>query len=203
MTATNSVGTGPASWGFVAGDTCGFLRPFLVHRRRSSAVAGDGQATVSWTAPSTGGSPITGYTVTTSPGGAHDPASGTSVLVTGLTDGQAYTFTVAATNSIGTGAASSASSPVTPAAAVTAPGAPTAVGAVPGDGQATVSWTAPSNGGSPITSYTVTSSPGTIVMTSSTTSALVTGLTDGTAYTFTVTATNTSAPDRRRPLRRR
>ncbi len=155
-----------------------------------SAVAGDGQATVSWTAPSNGGSPITGYTVTTSPGGVTTPASGTSVLVTGLTNGTAYTFTVTATNSVGTGAASSDSAPVTPSAAPTAPGAPTGVVAVPGDGQATVSWTAPSNGGSPITSYTVTSSPGAVVVDSGTSSVTVTGLTDGTAYTFTVTATN-------------
>ena len=136
---------------------------------------------MSWTAPATNGSPITGYTVTTSPGGATTPASGTSVLVTGLTDGTPYTFTVTATNGIGTSLASDPSSPVTPAApTATAPDAPTGVGAVAGDGQATVSWTAPAANGSPITGYTVTTSPGGATTPASGTSVLVSGLTDGT-----------------------
>jgi hypothetical protein len=157
-----------------------------------SAVAGDGQATVSWTAPNSNGSAITGYTVTTSPGGATTPASGTSVVVGGLTDGSQYTFTVTATNGVGTGPASSPSSPVTPTAAATVPGAPINVAAVVGNGQATVSWSAPaSNGGSTITGYTVTSSPGNFpAATAGATSAAVIGLANGTTYTFTVTATN-------------
>src|SRR5258708_37412454 len=82
----------------------------------------------------------------------------TTETVTGLSNGTAYTFTVAATNAAGTGAASSASNSVTP---VGPPGPPTAVSATAGNGQATVSWTAPSsNGGSAISYYTVTPSPG-------------------------------------------
>src|SRR5205823_3891635 len=74
--------------------------------------------------------------------------------------------------------------------AATAPGVPTGVSAGAGDAQATVSWTAPAaDGGSPITSYTVTSSGGQTA-TVTTTSATVTGLTNGTTYTFTVVATN-------------
>lgn len=76
----------------------------------------------------------------------------------------------------------------TSAPAPTVPGAPTNVTAVAGDGEATVSWSAPaSNGGAEITSYTATTNPS---CTTSTTSCTVTGLTNGTAYTFTVTATN-------------
>lgn len=70
-------------------------------------------------------------------------------------------------------------------------GVPTAVTGAAGDGEVTVSWTAPTNdGGSAITSYTATSDPGSFTCTTATTSCDVTGLTNGDAYTFTVTATN-------------
>lgn len=82
-----------------------------------SAVAGAGQATVSWTAPaSNGGAAITSYTVTASPGGLTVTTAGTSATVTGLTNGTTYTFTVTATNSAGTSSASSPSTGVTPTA---------------------------------------------------------------------------------------
>jgi hypothetical protein len=72
-----------------------------------------------------------------------------------------------------------------------APSAPTAVSATAGYKQATVSFTAPtSTGGAAITSYTVTSSPGSITATGASSPLTVTGLTAGTSYTFTVTATN-------------
>ena len=74
--------------------------------------------------------------------------------------------------------------------AITKPDAPTGVsGTSGGNASTTVSWTAPSDGGSPITSFTVTSNAGQ-TCTSTTTSCSVTGLTNGTPYTFTVTATN-------------
>jgi hypothetical protein len=160
-----------------------------------TATAGNGQATVSWAAPSNnGGSPITGYAITSSPGGVTVTAAGsaTSAAVAPLTNGTSYTFTVTATNAIGTGPASTPSNAVTPSAPVP-PGAPSNVSATAGDGQATVNWTTPaSNGGSPITAYTITSSPGGLTATASgsATSAVVSGLVDGTNYTFTVTAAN-------------
>ena len=80
-----------------------------------SVTPGDGSATVTWTAPDNGGSPITGYTVTASPGGATCTTSTTSCTVTGLTNGVAYTFTVVATNGAGTGPAAGGG-PVTPTA---------------------------------------------------------------------------------------
>jgi hypothetical protein len=110
--------------------------------------------------------------------------------MTGLTNGTAYTFTVTATNAIGTGPASAVSNSVT-LAPPTIPGAPTTGIASAGNTQAIVRFTAPaSNGGSAITGYTVTSSPGNITRTGTASPITVTGLTNGTAYTFTVKATN-------------
>ncbi|WP_259528353.1 Ig-like domain-containing protein [Shewanella baltica] len=238
-----------------------------------SATAGDTQASVAFVAPvNIGGSAITGYTVTTNP--AHVvPVNGASspLVITGLTNGQAYTFTVTATNTAGTGAASVASNSINPAAAqtitfanpsaqnfgtaptltatsnsgltptftssttsvctitsagaltfVTAgsctinadqpgdgsylpatqvsrtftvnpilPGAPTTVVATAGDTAASVVFIAPvSAGGVNITGYTVTSTPGGFTGIGAGSPIVVTGLTNGTSYTFTVTATN-------------
>lgn len=81
-----------------------------------TAVVGNGSALVSWTAPADGGSAITGYTVTASPGGAGVTVAGTvtSATISGLSNGTVYTFTVAATNALGNGPTSAASAPVTP-----------------------------------------------------------------------------------------
>ena len=80
-----------------------------------TAVAGNGQATVSFTAPAdNGGSPITGYIVTSSPGNITATGTGTTITVTGLTNGITYTFTVKAVNAVGNSAESAASNAVTP-----------------------------------------------------------------------------------------
>ena len=84
-----------------------------------AAMAGNGFARVSWNAPASNGySPITQYTITTSPGGktCSTTANVHSCKIAGLTNGIAYTFTVTATNAIGTSPASTPSAPVTPAA---------------------------------------------------------------------------------------
>ena len=81
-----------------------------------TATAGNGQVTVSFDAPFDGGSPITEYIVTTSPGGITTTGSAISITVDGLTNGVAYSFTVKAVNAAGEGPESSASNEVTPQA---------------------------------------------------------------------------------------
>jgi len=75
-----------------------------------------GAVKVTTTAPaSNGGSAITGYTFTATPGGATCTASSpaASCVITGLAGGTAYTFKAQATNAAGTGTASAASTAVT------------------------------------------------------------------------------------------
>jgi len=85
-----------------------------------TATAGDSQANVTFTAPgNNGGSAITTYTATASPDGAFGTCAGPAACtatVSGLNNGTAYTFTVTATNAIGTSVASGASNSVTPKA---------------------------------------------------------------------------------------
>ena len=92
---------------------------------KPTATAGDGTATVTWSAPDDGGSTITKYTVTPyigstaqTPKDVTGSPAATSTTISGLTNGTAYTFKVSATNAVGTSAQSAASDPVTPAAPV-------------------------------------------------------------------------------------
>ncbi len=185
VTATNAVGSGTSSFSSI------IVTPATVPDAPTmgGATPGNAQASVTFTAPaSDGGSTITGYTVTSSPGGITGTGAASPIVVAGLTNGTAYTFTVTATNAAGTSSDSAASTAVIP---VTTPGAPTMGTAAANSAQASVNFTAPaSNGGSAITGYTVTSSPGNFTGTGTVSPILVTGLTNGTAYSFTVTATN-------------
>jgi uncharacterized repeat protein (TIGR01451 family) len=173
-----------------------------------TATAGNASANLTWLAPAnhqpvtsyivhnslaSNGAPVPDATVTAAPGSTIVP---TAITVAGLVNGVTYQFEVQASNAQGAGPLSAPSNPVTPQAP-TVPGAPTNVSAIPGDSQASVSWTAPANnGGSPITSYTVTAfvggAPAGITATtgSGTTGAVVLGLTNGQTYTFSVHATN-------------
>ena len=187
VTATNSAGTGAAA-------TSNTVTPLTVPGAPtiSTVTPGNGRATINFSAPaSNGGTAITGYTVSSNPPDGVDatpiPTTLTHVLL-GLINGTSYTFTVNASNSVGTGSESPPSNAVIPA---TIPGAPTGLSAVPGIASATVSFTAPaSNGGAAITGYTVTATPGGVTATGIASPIQLTGLTSGTSYTFTVKATN-------------
>jgi len=116
-----------ATWGINAGDNDGY--PFLAvptaptvptMPQSLTAMPGDGQAALSWTAPaSDGGRAIIRYEVSSDNGSTWvTAATNTSHTFTGLTNGTAYTFKVRAVNSVGSGAEASATA--TPTAASTA-----------------------------------------------------------------------------------
>ncbi len=179
------------------------------------AVAGNAQATVSWS-PAQANQPVTSYTVHNSfssgatvadvvinpVAGSNFPA--TSTVITGLTNGTTYGFEVLASNAQGSSAFSAESNHVTPPG-VQVPNAPTACPsnpcAIAGDAQALVKFTVSAPNGTPITSYTVTAyiagvaQPITVTVPppaagSNIGSAVIGGLTNGTTYTFTVHANN-------------
>ncbi|CAN2230032.1 Listeria/Bacterioides repeat [Candidatus Nanopelagicaceae bacterium] len=184
--AINSIGTGVASQTSPSATPAGLPTP----PTSISATVGDGQVAISFSGAGNNGSAITNYTVIAQPGGLTGSSSSSPVTVLGLTNGQAYTFRVIATNGVGDSESSTATVTATPA---TVPGAPTSVSAVDGNGTARVSFAAPTNnGGAPITGYTVTASPGgaTCSAPANTTSCVVSGLSNGSTYTFTVVAHN-------------
>jgi YVTN family beta-propeller protein len=189
IVGTISIGTAPTAIGVSAGGTPSNLVPCPPDI--GTAMPGNAQASVAFSHSGLdGGLPITSYTVTSSPGGLSGSGPASPIVVSGLTNGTAYTFTVTATNAVGVSAPSSASNSVTPNPA-TVPGAPTILSAIAGSGQVVVSFLPPaSSGGSSITGYTVTCNPGGITATGSSSPITVTGLANGTTYTCTITATN-------------
>ncbi len=156
------------------------------------AVAGNAQVSLTW-------SPVdgsTGYQIFNSVNSGTYGAAVTTVSssvysydVTGLSNGTTYYLVVKAINPGG----SSASSNEVSAMPKTFAAAPMGVTAVTGDGQAIISFTLPAdNGGSALTGYEVTSSPGNIRVMGTASPITVTGLSNGTAYTFTVKAVNSA-----------
>jgi len=132
VTDSHPAFTSPANWtgSATTHDYVATFQPGPDAPSGATATAGDGQATISWSAPSTNGGPaIASYTVT-----AHDQSNAAhggqtcvvseatptapSCVVTGLANGDRYVFTVTATNSVGTSNPSGDSNAVTPAAPI-------------------------------------------------------------------------------------
>ncbi|WP_386065829.1 fibronectin type III domain-containing protein [Tahibacter sp. UC22_41] len=183
--AANDVGEGAVS------ASSNSVTPATVPDAPTGVVAtrGNAQVSVAFVAPTNnGGSAVTSYTA--SCGSQSQNGTASPIVVTGLANGTPVTCTVKATNAVGTGAASAASSPVTPAAVPGAPQLASAVGTADGSG-AVLTFTAPAdNGGSAITGYVASCTPGTHTTNGAASPLTVTGLTPGTAYTCTVVATN-------------
>lgn len=143
--------------------------------------------------PGSGGSTATSYNAYTTAGGFSASSASTTVTLTGLTPGTAYTVYGNAANNFGTTTNTGNSSAVTPS---TRPQAPTIGTATLSGTDVVVTWTLNSNGGSALTAITITPYIGATAQTPvnaatiSSTSHTVTGLTQGSSYTFKVKTTN-------------
>lgn len=161
--------------------------------RNVRASAGSKRVSVTWMAPTdTGGDGlgITEYRATATPGGQSCSVSGaTGCAIDGLANNRQYTFTVTATNAVGTSAASSVSNVVTPLDP--APDAPADVRATAGDRTARVTWSPPAIGADTVTGYRVTSTPGGFSCTTRDLACELPRLQNGVSYIFRVTATST------------
>ena len=155
----------------------------------ASAVSNSaGTALVSWRTGTTGGSPITSFTVTDhTQGDSKSCGAVTECLFDGRTNGTEHTFSVTATNEVGESDPSNKTSVLIDAKPET-PGAPTVK---PGDGSITVSWAAPVNTGSDLEGYDVELSPGGVQQAGANeTSKTISGLTNGHEYMVRVRARN-------------
>ena len=153
-----------------------------------------GRIDLSWTAPSNGGSAITGYFIEYSINGvtyftlvSNTGTTSTTYTDIGLTSGQIYYYRVSAINAIGTGIASTAAS----ATATTVPQTPTVSASVSSSTQVSLSFSG-ATGGKALSSLTITSSPSISLSYTGTSSPItVTGsYAANQAYTFTMSATN-------------
>jgi titin len=162
----------------------------------ATATAGVGEATVAWTPAAPNGAEILYYTIRSVDGPTvMVPGNATSATVRGLSPGSFHAFSIFATNIVGDGPPIVSNSAQIPAN----PDSPFNVSAAGVQQGAELRWIAPPTGGSPITSYTVTASPGGVQVVVNNNFGpgeypftTVPGLDPATTYTFTVVATNTA-----------
>ena len=196
VAATNRMGTG--AWSPRATATP-FGPPGPV--RRPEAVGSRTSLELTWREPANdGGRPLRGYVVDYRPSASPEwrragrvPPEERTVTIDDLVPGESYDVRIAAVNSAGTGPATPSGIDQPTLAGLIAdetPPAPAGLVAVPGDGQVRLDWQPVEAGpDSPIVAYTVTGSPtGTCV--TKRTSCVISGLTNGVRYTFTVNAAN-------------
>ena len=155
-------------------------------------------AKVTFEAPESNGSPITGYRLYDSSGAKIADCPNTVCEVNGLRTGQSYRFAVSAVNEQGESARTT-SNEITLSGVPDRPGGPSVT---PGDGELTMTWDAPNNNGSPITGYTVYATAATGSRTCTTSGArtcTISGLVNDQNYTVTVVATNANGNSQASP----
>jgi len=167
----------------------------------NTATAGTTMVALSWTAPaSDGGSPLTGYKLYRATASGAETLLATLGNVTsytdsGLSSSATYYYQLTAVNASGESSRSNELSATT-TVPTTAPGAPTLTKASPGNATVSLAWSPPSsNGGSPITNYRIyrATSAGaeTLLATLGDVSSYTdTGLTNGLAYYYVISAVN-------------
>lgn len=155
------------------------------------ATRGNGQALIDFTPAAPNGLAVIDFTATCLPGSVSVTAATGPIMVPGLTNGTAYSCSVTARNAIGSSAASAAVS-VTPA---TVPGAPSITAIAAGNAELSITFAAPSSdGGNAITGYSASCGASTTTVSGTSSPLKITGLTNGTTYSCTVSATNEVGP---------
>jgi hypothetical protein len=156
----------------------------------TSITSGNTQLTVNFTAPTNnGGTSITDYEYSTDSGVTFTSAGVTTtpIIITGLINGTNYNVVIRAINSVGNGATSNSVSGIPS----TVPNPPTSLSATNGNTQATINFTAGSNGGSVITDYEYSIDGGAYTSAGDASSPItITGLTNGVTYSITLKAVN-------------
>jgi hypothetical protein len=152
-----------------------------------TAVAGNGQVALNWTAPANDGGAAIDHYIIYQDGADVAHSNTNTATISGLTNGRSYSFAVAANNSVGTGAQTTSVS-ATPI--ITAPYPPTGLTATPGNAQVSLSWSAPINDGGASIDYYIVYQDGVDIQHVAATSVTITGLTNGQAYVYTVAAHN-------------
>jgi large repetitive protein len=186
VAAQNNAGTGPQSSGASATP-----RPDVANRPTGlTETPADGQVTLSWTIPdSDGGATIDYYVIYQDDVALTINPTANSAIISGLVNGQSYSFAVAAHNSVGIGAKSDA----VQAVPYTLPSITLGLDAVAGNGQVILNWTAPaSNGGAGIDYYIVYQDGAALPNQQTGTTATISGLVNGQTYAFTVAAHNSA-----------
>ena len=182
VNATNGVGVGPASTAVTvtAGGLPGAVTSLVAATQKNAL-------DLSWVQAEGDGAEVT-YTAIATPGGGTCTSTATAFTtctITGLVNGTEYTVSVVGENKYGTGAATTATG-----LADGAPDVPVSSMSVVGSKSVTIAW--PAITSSIGVTYVVTSTPGNFTCTTTETSCVVTGLTNGVNYTFMITTKTTT-----------